>query len=379
MIQIVVETWSVENPGLVSPGSCEGRVVLTGSDASEVSGLADKQIFACERPSMALAPLVPVALGFVFASGTPFSHFGRFLREHRLPACIGRDHYRKTAEAAQSGEVCRLDCGSDHLPMGDYPKVRASYRRTLTKLPSMLGHLDLCSHETPSLWGEKATAVNALVCLRVPTPSSLLITQPWLYREPGNVDRIKHAIRQTFPDLDGDQRLILRASLPQSQGSPGSSAIPSLTVECASDFEPALARQLNSCERPQDLVIIAQEFVPSVLRGVLYTGHPWNPVVSDWVFDVRFGNAPASNFFSLHEADNPAALEGLTEDWSAAMQNYPQTRLQGAFVRFIRDVQRLETTIGIPIDVEFVVDRQLCFQVVQFRPLYPTPRVPLEA
>ena len=409
-IEIDGRSWTAAAPQEICRGECDGPIAYvpnrTGYDTclNEHLGWAashnEKRIYVCDSTGMALRPLIPHALGFVFGEGTTLGHFAGVLRHHRIPACI--DQYlwqwaRDTVLATGDGRPCRLRCGRAvvlpeevrsryHAQLEDYQRRLGSHRVAVPVYDVARRTRWAADAAIDARIGEKALAVNALQVEGLPAASALILTNL-----DGDDTRLAEdfsflsLVEQIFP-LFGHTpgyALMVRGSLYSGDGSHSawSGLIKSSSVTSPDDLARAVATQVSRWKGVRDFdnrlgfSIIVQERIAHPVRGILGTGRPWDyspeGIVAELMFDHGEGAGQNQVFLGDVEANlRNGAVRETARLFSKQNATLDGKRFCEVFTQLVRDGLVLRDLYSVPLDIEFVVTGNLRYVFVQFRPLF---------
>ena len=405
-LEIDGRSWTAADPREICRGECAGTIEYIPNREGYVAHPGDhadgKRIYVCDSASMALRPLIPHALGFVFGEGATLGHFSGVLRHHRIPACIDQHLWRQAREAllaAGSGSQGRLCCSRavvlPEVVRAQYLAQLEGYRRRLGGHPLALPVYDVSGR---AAWvatdeavdvriGEKALAVNALQVEGFPTARALILAN--LTGQDTRLDKdlsfvaLVERIFPLFGHVPG-YALMVRGSLYSADGSHSawSGLLPSPAVTSLPALASAVASHVSRWRGVQDdgdhrpgLSIILQERVTAPVRGVLGTGRPWDYNAQGVVAELTLNHGTGAAQDEVFLGDVQAGLRnGLVRQTARSFFRQNATiDAEGfceTFACLVRDALLLRDRYSVPLDIEFVITGDLHYVFVQFRPLF---------
>jgi len=366
--------WHATHPHAMSPGKAEGPVAM--AHEGNLTARDGRWIFACPSTQRSLRSLIPFARGFVFEKGQWLGHVGALLRRERIPACIDRELFALLQEAAHSAAPiqCRLLLGeAASRDKGSWQaKVEMFQQRLLAPRRSMpiLGLAGTMAADEPTVvLGEKALGVNALLARGFCVPPALAIVNFGAGGAfPAKGSTLATQIGRAFPRFgDGVFTLMVRGSPPAAQAAPG--LLRSVAVTSWNELEQAaagLAARWSDYGNSSTtgLTLLLQEHIPAVARGILCTRTPWDPngpPVAELTFDGEAGKVV------LLIEDVPAFVASGGDALSLPAKIEPGIVRQ-EFGHLVDQALVMQGALGSPVEIEFVLTRELMGRPVQLRP-----------
>lgn len=361
-----------------------------------------KRIYICDHPDKKLRALIPYTVGFIFGEGSTLGHFSGILSHYQVPACIDYSLWKSAREylmASTTEKRGSFHCGKPVRPaenfQKEYPLRLQTYRSKLNTQSLVVPVYDMDAMNRVSggtagnlKIGEKALAINAIQAGGFPTAKAFVLTNVDQRNFQGKGIRgnfIISIVKQMFPTFGQPQGsvLISRGSyhLEDTSHLARSGLIPSPSVTSYEGLISTISSQLDCWKALCDsndqscLSFVLQERISTPAWGILGTGRRWDFDEEIIMAELNTNKEVGNEKTLIELSDLQTGLDKKTasvtaKTLSVADQVFDQEKIQTMFSQLTNDAVRLREYYSIPLEIEFVITRNVKHVFVQFRPLF---------
>jgi hypothetical protein len=341
-------------------------------------------------------------VGFIFGEGSTLGHFSGILFHYQVPACIDYSLWKSAREylmASTTEKRGSFHCGKPVRPaenfQKEYPLRLQTYRSKLNTQSLVVPVYDMDAMNRVSggtagnlKIGEKALAINAIQAGGFPTAKAFVLTNVDQRNFQGKGIRgnfIISIVEQMFPTFGQPQGTVLisRGSyhLEDTSHLARSGLIPSPSVTSYEGLISTISSQLDCWKALCDsndqscLSFVLQERISTPAWGILGTGRRWDFDEEIIMAELNTNKEVGNEKTLIELSDLQTGLDKKTasvtaKTLSVADQVFDQEKIQTMFSQLTNDAVRLREYYSIPLEIEFVITRNVKHVFVQFRPLF---------